>query len=606
MSRIQSAWACMVLLMAVSFASTILPELSGAERPKPVPVKVVHRDGNWQLLRDGQPYFIRGAGGGGPKALLAESGGNSFRTWGIGGETQGELDEAQRLGLTVTLGFWLGHKEQGFSYENTEAVGKQFAEVKQAVLKYREHPAVLMWALGNEMEIQDDTPTLWKAVQDLAKLVHEIDPQHPTMTVVAEINPEKVRNIHKLCPDIDVIGINSYGRGPTLAERYREAGGIKPFVITEFGPPGAWETPKNKFGAVPEMTSTEKASAYRETYTKAVLGAPNLCLGSYAFIWGYKIEATATWFGMLLPDHSKLAAVDTMQELWSGKRPTHPCPAIKKLALVGKDQLSRGETVTANVEVAAAAGETLKIEWVLRREQASYTLQGTGADATPAFPDAIQRNGEPQVSVKMPDSGGVYRLYCFVRNAHGGAATGSLPIKVSGPVALIKPITVKLPLVLLADDQPTVPYVPSGWMGNHAAISMEAGCTDHPNTGRTCLKFAYNDSGNWGGVAWQHPANDWGDMPGGYDLSGAECLSFWARGQEGGEKVKFGFGTLGVDKKYHDSAKGEIEVPLTKEWKQYQLDLSEKELYRIKTGFLWSVSGQGKPVMFYLDDILYR
>ena len=89
-------------------------------------------------------------------------------------------------------------------------------------------------------------------------------------------------------------------------------------------------------------------------------------------------------------------------------------------------------------------------------------------------------------------------------------------------------------------------------------------------------------------------------------MTGAEQLSFWARGQEGGEKVKFGFGLIGIEKKYHDSSRGEIEVTLTREWKQYRIDLSEKELTRIKSGFVWSVAGQGKPLTFYLDEVEYK
>ena len=174
---------------------------------------------------------------------------------------------------------------------------------------------MLLWGLGNEMEMHDDTPELWRAVQDLARMVHQLDPNHPTMTAVAEIGGDKVRNIHKYCPDIDVIGINTYGGGPSLAARYRKAGGTKPFVLTEFGPPGTWEIRMNSFGTAREPTSTQKARFYRETYEKSVLGEPDLCLGSYAFTWGWKIEATATWYGMLLPDQSRLAAVDTMQEL---------------------------------------------------------------------------------------------------------------------------------------------------------------------------------------------------------------------------------------------------------------------------------------------------
>ena len=82
-------------------------------------------------------------------------------------------------------------------------------------------------------------------------MVHEIDPNHPTMTVIAEIGGDKVPKIQQYCPDIDVIGINSYGGGPSLAASYRAAGGKKPYVITEFGPPGTWEIGRTAFGAAP-------------------------------------------------------------------------------------------------------------------------------------------------------------------------------------------------------------------------------------------------------------------------------------------------------------------------------------------------------------------
>ena len=90
--------------------------------------------------------------------LLAQCGGNLFRTWGVGRDTQRELDEAQQLGLSVTLGHWLGHKEHGFHWDDPAAVRKQFETVQRNVEQYKDHPALLMWALGNEMEQGDDTP----------------------------------------------------------------------------------------------------------------------------------------------------------------------------------------------------------------------------------------------------------------------------------------------------------------------------------------------------------------------------------------------------------------------------------------------------------------
>jgi hypothetical protein len=143
-------------------------------------------------------------------------------------------------------------------------------------------------------------------------------------------------------------------------------------------------------------------------------------------------------------------------------------------------------------------------------------------------------------------------------------------------------------------------------MGETKAIHLDSQCTEQPRAGTTCTKAKYERPDGWGGVVWQHPANDWGDRPGGYNLTGAVKLTFWARGQSGGEKIKFGFGTLGPEKKYHDSAKGEIEVTLTNEWKQYSIDLKGKDMRRIKTGFFWSLAGQGKPLAFYLDGVQYQ
>ena len=45
------------------------------------------------------------------------------------------------------------------------------------------------------------------------------------MTVIAELGGEKVKNLHRLCPDIDIVGINSYGGAASVPQRYRKAGG---------------------------------------------------------------------------------------------------------------------------------------------------------------------------------------------------------------------------------------------------------------------------------------------------------------------------------------------------------------------------------------------
>ena len=41
-------------------------------------------------------------------------------------------------------------------------------------------------------------------------------------------------------------------------------------------------------------------------------------------------------------------------------------------------------------------------------------------------------------------------------------------------------------------------------------------------------------------------------------------------------------------------------------WKRYTIDLDDEDLTRIKTPFLWTLGGRGRPLTFYLDDIHFE
>ena len=571
------------------------------------PTMLVQKDGKWLLMRDGKPYFIKGAGGDGSKEMLRAAGGNSFRTWGSD-NLGAQLDAAQKLGLSVTVGIWLGHIEHSFDYSDPKQVADQFDRAKAAIDKYKDHPAVLMWGIGNEMEGYGATtdPKMWKAVEDIAAYAHKVDPNHPTMTVVAEIGGDKVASINKYCPDIDVVGLNSYGGGPSIGERYAKAGGVKPFALTEYGPPGTWEMGRNSWGVVPEPSSTDKANFYRSTYEKTLNASP-FSIGGYAFTWGNKQEATATWFGLLLNDGTKLGAVDELTDLWSGKYPANRSPEIKKLALEGKDKIAPGTTIKVDLNVVDPDKDPLKVKWILQHDPAVDSVGGETQATPPTYPEAIVAQSNEGVTVKMPKFGGAYRLFAYVYDGKNNGAVANIPLFVEGGVEAPPPGARKVSLPFsIYDDAGDAPYTASGYMGDVANLKMTADDTSNPHGGTTAIKAQYTSGQGWGGVVWQSPANDWGDLPGGYDVSGATKLSFWARGEKGGENVSFSFGLL--DKaKFSDSGKGELnDVALTKDWKQYSIDVSNQDLSRVKTGFAWIVGAKGEPVTFYLDDIKFE
>ena len=120
-------------------------------------------------------------------------------------------------------------------------------------------------------------------------MIKEIDPNHPTMTVTAGIDPAEVFMIKTYCPSIDILGVNTYGGVQHLADAVRMFGWDKPYMVTEWGPYGHWESPMTSWGVAIESTSKEKAN-FRDIAYKSISKDVDLCLGSYAFLWGHILQ----------------------------------------------------------------------------------------------------------------------------------------------------------------------------------------------------------------------------------------------------------------------------------------------------------------------------
>ncbi len=565
-----------------------------------VPVELRQTGDGWQLVRGGEPYFIRGAGGEGSLAALAAAGANSVRTW--GGDPGALLDEAQALGMTVTVGIWLGHERHGFDYSDPDAVAAQLDRAREVVLRYRSHPALLLWGVGNEMEGFDegDDPRIWAAVDDVAAMVKELDRDHPTMTVTTFVHGQRIEYVHRRSPAIDIHGINAYGGAKVVPDLLRAGGATKPFILTEFGPAGPWERPKTDWGAPIEQTSTEKAAAYRETYEAAVLGSRGMSLGSYAFLWGHKMEATPTWFGMFLDDGSPTAAVGTMTELWTGSPPANRAPTVEPIVLDGPAALGPGATLRARSRATDPEGGRIRAAWELRPESGEYLTGGDFRQSPPPIDGAIIDAGPDGARIRVPEAPGPYRIYFYARDDVGNAATANVPILVKGEVRT------PMPFPVYEDGFEGMPWVPSGWMGDIGQLSLDGDYEAADSGSDRIVRIRFEGRFGWAGIAWQDPPNNWGDQDGGYDLTGASALTLRARGRYGGETVNFGVGLLEGDRAHPDSAITKTkDIVLTSEWRDYRVPLNGLDLSSIKTGFVVTLTGRATPVTIYLDDIRF-
>ena len=156
-------------------------------------------------------------------------------------------------------------------------------------------------------------------------------------------------------------------------------------------------------------------------------------------------------------------------------------------------------------------------------------------------------------------------------------------------------------------------FVSSGFMPNGKCLSLDDTWVENCYAGKNCIKITYDIDCStkdlkWAGIYWLNPADNWGKQKGGFNLTSAQKLTFWARGEKGGEQIQE-FKVGGITGDYPDSDTAVIgPVILTVEWKQYTIDLRGKDLSYISGGFAWATNVDVNPqsCTFYLDEIKFE
>jgi hypothetical protein len=345
------------------------------------------------------------------------------------------MDFAHAHGISVAVCLDMQKERHGFDYDDARAVADQLELFRQQVLELKDHPALLFWIIGNELNLEYANPRVYDAVNDIASMIHEVDPYHPATTATAGIDVELAREIRDRAPALDFISVQVYGGLFDLTSELEKIGWDMPLAITEWGTIGHWEVDQTEWGAPIELNSREKAELYEKGHREVLEPLQGQLIASYAFLWAHKQERTATWYGMFTDRLERTASIDVMHRLWNGRWPEDRSPSIRELSLndlTAQDsvRLKLGSDSVAYAPTTDEWPDELSYRWSVMPESTATQLGGDAEVAPSELKNLVTDLGDGRALLRAPDQPGAYRLYVYVQDRMGAAAHANLPFYV--------------------------------------------------------------------------------------------------------------------------------------------------------------------------------
>ncbi|WP_157492127.1 glycoside hydrolase family 2 TIM barrel-domain containing protein [Mangrovimonas sp. ST2L15] len=427
---------CLLLLVIVIGTLLFLKSDRGHKMSENAAVRVVETNEGYELLKNGKPFYIKGASGDGYIQELVQAGGNTIRLYDTINTTK-QLDVAYQKGVSVILDIPLPDYGRGkWTYSDDQGVKNLTTYVQKYVNKHKNHPALLYWNLGNELiyPLTIFPNRFTETVNDLIDLIHEEDPNHPIATTVAGTSRAQTLGIHLHSPKFDLIGYNVFGSVKILDKTQNQLSyflKLKPYYISEWGDQGPWEANNEYWFSIQEKKGSEKARGYFRTYQDNILNNHSM-LGSTAFYWGQKFEGTPDWFNIFDEKGYKSPIYYALKSSWEKTDLIYPLEIVylKFKNLSSKDNRIFRPEEPLEMETLAQSNysDSLTYEWNLYKESSSiyegwkllsseFNLKGKGEE----------------INFNTPEEEGAYRMVLRVYDNQQNYSTANISFYVLNP-----------------------------------------------------------------------------------------------------------------------------------------------------------------------------
>ena len=579
---------------------------------------IAKNNGNWELLVDSNPYEIKGDTFGFNKDIdnydtsfkdLKFLGVNTIRTWATGENTPKLLDAAHANGIKVMLGIWMRHGRPGmedddsFNYiENTKGKEDMFQNAIHVVDTYKNHPAVLIWGIGNEVYLNTATDEEKLAYSTLLERICSAIKQKDTEHLITSVEAWTfgLDWWQKHVPSLDIYGLNSYGPSANLLEEELKKKGInKPYILTEFGVTGEWDIKQKINDVIVEPNDTEKYDTILNGYNNWIKNKSKN-LGVFVFHYASGNEFMAPW---LFTHYENMTRPQywAIREAFTGNKPLNTVPKVINFTL--PNSKFQSETwIPVVLETKDLENDSLEVNFGYNQRTGSRKRRD---QINPLHYRGDLVNG---FEIQLPKEHGAIKVYVYVKDSYKNIGIGSTSIVVLDENAKNQKYLVpkvSLPFYVYKDGD-NDPYTASAYMGNYKVMTVDTQHKTEVHSGKAALKIEYKQEYDWYGLGLVNPANDWGDILGGYNITGAKKLTFWAKANKKDVVATIGFGLIGKNKTFPDTAKKAIEVKLTTKWKQYSINTKRLDLSCIRSGFTLFSRGFKSDQIIYIDDVVFE
>jgi hypothetical protein len=451
-----------LVLLLVLFVLTALRhhgDYKTADETKAVFIKKTET--GYKLIRNGAPYYIKGASGNSYLKELAEAGGNTIRVYDTL-NLEDILNEAQKNNLAVIVDIYIPRFQTDhnpYSIKENNDLLKE--DLREFIRNYKSHPAILFWNLGNELDYPsllqkghripdiNDLKNIFKILierksfintfNELIEIIHIEDPNHPVSTSVStHLFWKRLLSIHINSPKLDIIGYNIFAPPVKMKSQLDKLSffvKLMPFYISEWGTEGPWAQEHTAWRAPLETTSTNKGEQYKENYA-IITNQYSQSLGSTVFYWGQKQERTHTWFNIFDEEGRKSQVFYELEKIWLNEPVQFNYPPQIAYMLVNdkgeKDNLvfRPNEVINARVLLNSGLDSTLQFKWEIHDEGWNYAGGGVEHNLTQKILTTIENIQKNEILFQAPALEGPYRIFVHINDTFGNFATTNTPFYV--------------------------------------------------------------------------------------------------------------------------------------------------------------------------------